>query len=193
VTIFFPNLPQFFNRKHHFFRRSVTDSKPRGAAHIPEPPQHSICIWLYCNSTSQRCNSVPVHRYTRDQDQSGYKMKFGPNRRISVTRFIKDALIRVLQCCSPLAHKLTHTHSHTNKTAGRGCCWYRHDSVTLCSCRDWYQVHLTVQFRSRRIFKGGKIISTPSFGKGVKPWFPCHRFAACKRSLKCTVEVGILG
>jgi hypothetical protein len=45
--------------------------------------------------------------------------------------------------------------------------------------------------RSRRIFKGGKILSTPSFRREVKPWVPCRRFAACKRSLKCTVEVGI--
>jgi hypothetical protein len=36
--------------------------------------------------------------------------------------------------------------------------------------------------RSRRIFKGGKILSTPSFGRQVKPWVPCRR---------CTVEVGI--
>ena len=37
--------------------------------------------------------------------------------------------------------------------------------------------------RSRRIFKGKKIISTPSFGGEVKPSVPCRRFAACKRSL----------
>jgi len=35
--------------------------------------------------------------------------------------------------------------------------------------------------RSRRIFKGEKILSTPSFGEEVKPSVPCH--AACKRSL----------
>jgi len=34
-----------------------------------------------------------------------------------------------------------------------------------------------------RIFQGGKILSTPSFGREVKPWVPCRRFAACKRSL----------
>jgi hypothetical protein len=28
-----------------------------------------------------------------------------------------------------------------------------------------------------------KILSTPSFGGEVKPTVPCHRFAACKRSL----------
>jgi hypothetical protein len=37
--------------------------------------------------------------------------------------------------------------------------------------------------RSRRIFKGRKILSTPSFGREVKPWVPCRRFAACTRSL----------
>jgi len=34
-----------------------------------------------------------------------------------------------------------------------------------------------------RIFQGEKILSTPSFGREVKPWVPCRRFAACKRSL----------
>jgi len=38
--------------------------------------------------------------------------------------------------------------------------------------------------RSRRIFKGEKIFSTPSFGGEVKPSVPCRRFAACKRSLE---------
>ena len=38
--------------------------------------------------------------------------------------------------------------------------------------------------RSRRIFKGEKIFSTPSFGGEVKPPVPCRRFAACKRSLE---------
>ena len=35
-----------------------------------------------------------------------------------------------------------------------------------------------------RIFKGKKILSTPSFGGEVKPSVPCRRFAACKRSLE---------
>ena len=38
--------------------------------------------------------------------------------------------------------------------------------------------------RRRRIFKGEKIFSTPSFGGEVKPSVPCRRFAACKRSLE---------
>jgi hypothetical protein len=37
--------------------------------------------------------------------------------------------------------------------------------------------------RSRRIFKGKKFLSTPSFRGEVKPSVPCRRFAACKRSL----------
>jgi hypothetical protein len=28
-----------------------------------------------------------------------------------------------------------------------------------------------------------EILSTPSFGREVKPWVPCRRFAACKRTL----------
>jgi len=39
-------------------------------------------------------------------------------------------------------------------------------------------------------FKGEKILSTPSFGREVKPSVPCRRFAACKRSLN-GVEVVI--
>jgi len=34
-----------------------------------------------------------------------------------------------------------------------------------------------------RIFQGEKILSTPSIGREVKPWVPCRRFAAGKRSL----------
>jgi hypothetical protein len=50
----------------------------------------------------------------------------------------------------------------------------------LASCT---QVRGLKPGRSRRIFKGGKILSTSSFGRKVKPWVPCRRFAACKRSL----------
>jgi hypothetical protein len=40
------------------------------------------------------------------------------------------------------------------------------------------------------MFKGEKIVSTPSFGGEVKPSVPCGRFDACKRSLN-GVEVVI--
>ena len=45
--------------------------------------------------------------------------------------------------------------------------------------------------QSRRIFKGEKILSSPSFGGEVKLSVSCRRFAACKRSLN-GVEVVIL-
>ena len=47
--------------------------------------------------------------------------------------------------------------------------------------------------RSRRIFQGEKILSTPSFGGEVKPLVLCHRFAACKRFLNATWKSGISG
>ena len=37
--------------------------------------------------------------------------------------------------------------------------------------------------RSRRIFKGEKILSTPSFVGEIIPSGPCRRFAECKRFL----------
>jgi hypothetical protein len=40
-------------------------------------------------------------------------------------------------------------------------------------------------------FSGKKFISMPSFGREVKPFAPCHRFAACKRSLNA-VEKGVI-
>ena len=50
--------------------------------------------------------------------------------------------------------------------------------------------------RSRRIFKGEKIVSTPSFGGEVKLSVPCRRFAACKRSVngvKVVISAKITG
>ena len=45
--------------------------------------------------------------------------------------------------------------------------------------------------RSHRIFHGEKILSTPSFGREVKPFFPCRRLRACKRSLNVSWKSGI--
>ena len=42
--------------------------------------------------------------------------------------------------------------------------------------------------RSRRIFRAKKILSTPSFGREVKPSVPCLSFTACKRSLNVTCK-----
>ena len=36
-----------------------------------------------------------------------------------------------------------------------------------------------------------KILSTPSFGRELKPFVPCRRFTACKRSLNITWKSGI--
>ena len=47
--------------------------------------------------------------------------------------------------------------------------------------------------RSRRIFQGEKILSTPSFGGEVKPSVPCRRSTACKRYLNATWKSGISG
>ena len=45
--------------------------------------------------------------------------------------------------------------------------------------------------RSRWIFQGEKILSTPSFGEEVKPSVPCLTFTACKRSLNVTWKSSI--
>ena len=45
--------------------------------------------------------------------------------------------------------------------------------------------------RSRWIFQGEKILSTPSFGGEVKSSVPCRRFTACKRPLNVTWKSGI--
>ena len=37
----------------------------------------------------------------------------------------------------------------------------------------------------RTIFQGGKILTTPSFEREVKPFVPCRIFAECKRTGKC--------
>jgi len=42
--------------------------------------------------------------------------------------------------------------------------------------------------RSRRIFRARNILSTPSFGREVKPSVPCRSFTACKRSLNVTCK-----
>jgi len=58
----------------------------------------------------------------------------------------------------------------------------------------WPLVHQVRGFtpgRSRRIFWGEKILSTPSFGGEGKPSVPCRSFTACKIIPKCNVKVGI--
>ena len=60
--------------------------------------------------------------------------------------------------------------------------WWSRGSMLAFST----QVHGFKPGRSRRIFKGKKILSTPSFGGEVKPSVPCRRFTAYKRTLECT-------
>jgi len=55
--------------------------------------------------------------------------------------------------------------------------------------RKWRFVRIKRNW-DRWVFKGEKILSTPSFEGEVKLSVPCHRFAACKRSLN-VVEVVI--
>ena len=75
------------------------------------------------------------------------------------------------------------------------CVWFPIIHLTLCNL-GWRlrwsrgsvlafgtQVRGFKPGRGRRIFKGWKILSTPSFGGEVKPSVHCRRFAACKRSL----------
>ena len=47
--------------------------------------------------------------------------------------------------------------------------------------------------RSRPIFQGEKNLSTPSLGREVRPFVPCRRFTARKRSLNIMWKSGIFG
>jgi hypothetical protein len=42
---------------------------------------------------------------------------------------------------------------------------------------------IEVSLKSDNSSFGGLVVSTPSFGREVKPSVPCRRFAACKRTL----------
>jgi hypothetical protein len=50
------------------------------------------------------------------------------------------------------------------------------------------QVRGLAPSRSRRIFLGETILSTPSFGGEVKPSVSCRIFTACERSLNVTCK-----
>jgi hypothetical protein len=90
-------------------------------------------------------------------------------------------LFRYVLPIEALNHKLNTVigyFSDTNGYAAAGQILQSQVKVTIA-----FQVRGFKPGRSRRIFKGGTILSTPSFGREVKPWVPCRRFAACKRSL----------
>jgi hypothetical protein len=86
----------------------------------------------------------------------------------------------------PPTHTHTHTHTHKQKTysiyihiwAFQRLLWSRGIVLAFGT-----QVRGFKPGVSRRIFKGEKILSTPSFGGEVKPSVPSRRFAACKRYL----------
>ena len=70
---------------------------------------------------------------------------------------------------------------------------FRHQYLGLRTLWNYYGLYFSLAFstqvrgfkpsRSRRNFRAKKILSTPSFGREVKPSVPCRRFATCKRSL----------
>ena len=62
--------------------------------------------------------------------------------------------------------------------SGKWLQWSRGSMLPLST-----QVHGFKPGWSRQDFSGRKILSMPSFRKEVKPWVPCRRFVACKRSL----------
>ena len=72
-------------------------------------------------------------------------------------------------------------------------CSFFHIKVLLHVLAFGSQVHGFKHGRSRRIFQGEKILSTPSFGGEVKPSVPCRRFTACKRFLNATWKSDISG
>ena len=78
------------------------------------------------------------------------------------------------------------------------CAWNRKIGISEGKCKGQYerlrwsrgsvlafgtQVRGFKPGRSRWLFQGKEIFSTPSFGGEVKPSVPCRRFTACKRSL----------
>jgi hypothetical protein len=58
--------------------------------------------------------------------------------------------------------------------------WSGFDGLGVSVLASGTQVRGFKPGRSRRIFKGEKILSTPSFGREIKQWVPCRRFAAWK-------------
>jgi hypothetical protein len=100
---------------------------------------------------------------------------------MQIQRLTAEQAIRLLVCCNWLMKLqllflrrdiLLNTVTTDNGTFGFG-------GLAVSVLASGTQVRGFKPGRSRRIFKGGKILSTPSFGREVK----CRRFAACKRTL----------
>jgi hypothetical protein len=62
-------------------------------------------------------------------------------------------------------------------------CWSGFGGLGVSVLASGTQVRGYKPGRSRPIYKGGKFLSTPSFRMEVKPWVPCRRFSACKRTV----------
>ena len=93
----------------------------------------------------------------------------------------KQTIHRTTQLTT-LVGRLSGIRTQKGKTAYKLLRWSRGSVLAFST-----QVHGFKRGRSRRIFKGSKILSTPSLGGEV----PGRRFTACKRTLECIVEVGI--
>ena len=95
-----------------------------------------------------------------------------------------DILRVFLNFCAPVDGRRMHEHQVPLRTRGFGGL-----EVTSWS--------LVPKFASSNLieavafFRAKKILSTPSFGREVKPFVPCRRFTACKRSLNVTWKSGI--
>jgi hypothetical protein len=70
--------------------------------------------------------------------------------------------------------------SNDNKRLRLGCDATQ-NAERLRWSRSWHAGLWYPSSRVRRIFRGEKILSMPSFGGEVKPSVPCRRFVACKR------------
>ena len=92
-----------------------------------------------------------------------------------------------------LAAVLNQWHQTVNWTQS-SCCYHIAKRLRWSTCSVLAfgtQVRGFKPGRSRRGFQGEKILSTPSFGRAVKPFVPCRRFMTCKRSLNVTWKSGI--
>jgi hypothetical protein len=78
--------------------------------------------------------------------------------------------------CRLTAGKICWSSSYLTSSSGLG-------GLVVSMLASGTQDHGFAPSRSRRIFSGEKILSTPSFGREVKPLAPCRRFVACQRTL----------
>ena len=97
----------------------------------------------------------------------------------SMSRFYAHNLCGCVYCTSPCTICVLYNSSFFIQYSWRRLRWSRGSMLVFGT-----QICGFKPGQSRQIFKGEKILSTPSFGGEVKPSVPCRRFAACKRSLE---------